>query len=890
MQKLTIMAWNANGLIHKCNELQAVLEINNIDICLISETHSTRETICKIKGYKFYHTHHPNNCAKGGSGIFIKQNIQHYENFKIQTEKVQITTTTIKTKKYPITISSIYCPPRYNLKECEFTEIIKNLGNRFIIGGDFNAKHTNWGSRLITTKGTELQKAIYSNNCEVLSTGKPTYWPTDPNKIPDLIDFFIIKNIPTNYIMINENNELSSDHTPIVLTLSENIIQKPHNPTLVNKRTDWTSFKMELAQKIDLRNPITTPDEIETELNKLVKNIQTTAWNNTPKIKTKLHSINYPREVLTLIREKRRARKKWQRTRAPVHKTAWNQLTRRLNTEIRNIKTESVQNFLTELSAERCTDYSLWKATKSIKRPILHAPPLKDTQGKWAKDNQSKADLFADYLASIFTSNPADPNEQILESVSLKDHEIKIPLTSVKEIQKIIKSEISSKKAPGYDLITGQILKELPRKALVQITKVLNAAFRLNYVPQLWKFAEVIMIPKQGKPPNELTSYRPISLLPVLSKLFEKILLKRLTPIVEAKVLVPKHQFGFRQKHSTIDQVHRITHNIEQALEEKKVCSAVFLDVSQAFDKVWHDGLMHKLKKALPACYANILESYLADRYFRIKQEDVYSDFKKINAGVPQGSVLGPLLYLLYTSDLPEVSTNVTATFADDTAILATGHDNHESIQKLNISISKIQRWTSKWRIKINETKSVHVDFTNKNVTYIPVYFNNKLIPYSNQAKYLGMTLDARLRWKAHVKKKREELNIKFRKMYWLMGRHSSMSVENKIILYNQVLKPVWTYGIQLWGCASQSNINTIQKFQNNVLRCIVNAPWYIRNTDLHRDLGMETVSDTIRKLAIAHQTRLQEHVNEEIVHLLDVDNLIRTLKRRKPNDLVGQN
>lgn len=121
---------------------------------------------------------------------------------------------------------------------------------------------------------------------------------------------------------------------------------------------------------------------------------------------------------------------------------------------------------------------------------------------------------------------------------------------------------------------------------MIKLTNLINASFRLRYVPQLWKVAEIIMIPKPGKPPHEATSYRPISLLPVIAKLYEKILLKRLNPIIESKSVIPNHQFGFRSKHSTIDQVHRITNVIEKALEEKKVCSAIFLDVAQAFDKV----------------------------------------------------------------------------------------------------------------------------------------------------------------------------------------------------------------------------------------------------------------------------------------------------------------
>jgi len=106
------------------------------------------------------------------------------------------------------------------------------------------------------------------------------------------------------------------------------------------------------------------------------------------------------------------------------------------------------------------------------------------------------------------------------------------------------------------------------------------------------------------------------------------------------------------------------------------------------------------------------------------------------------------------------------------------------------------------------------------------------------------MTLDAKLRWKEHIKKKKEELNIKFRKIHWLLGRQSELSILNKLLLYKQILKPIWTYGIQLWGCAKKTNIKIIQTFQNKVLRSIVNAPWYIRNDNLHRQLRMELVVD----------------------------------------------
>ena len=215
------------------------------------------------------------------------------------------------------------------------------------------------------------------------------------------------------------------------------------------------------------------------------------------------------------------------------------------------------------------------------------------------------------------------------------------------------------------------------------------------------------------------------------------------------------------------------------------------------------------------------------------------------------------------------------------------GDSNTESTEKLQAAITKVKSWTRKWRMKLNETKSVHIDFTNKCIEHKPICINHQVVPYENTAKYLAMTLDAKLRWKPRVKKKLEELTLKYRKLYWLMGRYAALSVYNKLMLYQQVLKAVWTYGIQLWGCTRQSNRNIIQRFQNRVIRGIVDAPWYIRNDNLYKDLDVETVDSVIKKYAQSHEQRLQRHIKVEALQLLNNDGLVRRLKRTKPFELV---
>ena len=168
-------------------------------------------------------------------------------------------------------------------------------------------------------------------------------------------------------------------------------------------------------------------------------------------------------------------------------------------------------------------------------------------------------------------------------------------------------NKCNNHKAPAFDLITGLILKELPRKAIVFLTTIYNIMPRLAYFPITWKFAQIIMIHKPGKPSNRVASYRPISLLPITPKIFVRLLLKRIQTDVDINETIPTHQFRFREIHSTTHQCHRIVNTILKSLEEKKLCTAAFLDIHQAFDRVWHDGLLYKLKCTFPTPYYLLL-------------------------------------------------------------------------------------------------------------------------------------------------------------------------------------------------------------------------------------------------------------------------------------------
>lgn len=173
-----------------------------------------------------------------------------------------------------------------------------------------------------------------------------------------------------------------------------------------------------------------------------------------------------------------------------------------------------------------------------------------------------------------------------------------------------------------------------------------------------------------------------------------------------------------------------------------------------------------------------------------------------------------------------------------------------------------------------------------KKNTCPPVSLNNVDVSQADSAKYLGLHLDRRLTWKKHLTTKRKQLQIKFFKVYWLVGKNSKLSLNNKILIYKTIFKPVWTYGIQLWVTACKSSINIIQRFQSKALRIITGAPWYVTKDSLHNDLNLRTVKEEITKFSEKYLTKLDHHLNHLAVNLLDNSSEIRRLKRHTPLDL----
>jgi hypothetical protein len=217
--------------------------------------------------------------------------------------------------------------------------------------------------------------------------------------------------------------------------------------------------------------------------------------------------------------------------------------------------------------------------------------------------------------------------------------------------------------------------------------------------------------------------------------------------------------------------------------------------------------------------------------------------------------------------------------------ILAIDSSSAIASEKLQNNLDAIQHWLSLWRLKANGFKLTHVAFTNRRETCPLVYINNEPLPQAEDVKYLGIHLDKCLTWHKHIFTKRKHLGIMLTKLYWLLGRRSKINLSNKLFIYKVATKPIWTYGIQLWGAASTSNIEILKRFHSKALRLITDAPWYVPNAIIWRNLQVPSIKEEIRRLSAQYYAGLCTHPNLLAIQL-SRPSAFRRLRRHLPSNV----
>ncbi|GFX32158.1 RNA-directed DNA polymerase from mobile element jockey [Trichonephila clavipes] len=306
------------------------------------------------------------------------------------------------------------------------------------------------------------------------------------------------------------------------------------------------------------------------------------------------------------------------------------------------------------------------------------------------------------------------------------------------------------------------------------------------------------MLPKPNQDHKFSQNYRPISLLNRFAKIFERIILNRIKTHCKAIHCIPPEQCGFQEDHSTLHQLIRVTNIINEGFASKLYTVGVFLDVKRAIDKMWHDGLTYKMiTLKFPAYLIKIIYNYLHDRTFRVRVNNTFSETGFCRSGTPQGSVLSPYLYNIFTYDFPDHHNVSTCLFADDSVALTQGVHLKYTIKTMQHFLVKLEKWLTDWRIAIYVEKTQAIVFRKWGVidpqTELTLFDDD--IQWVPVVRYLGLYIDSRLTYKNHIDYLSDKFWGRIALAISLIGRSSPLSLENKVVLYKQILRPTITKG-----------------------------------------------------------------------------------------------
>ena len=407
---------------------------------------------------------------------------------------------------------------------------------------------------------------------------------------------------------------------------------------------------------------------------------------------------------------------------------------------------------------------------------------------------------------------------------------------TLEEVSALIK-EIDTSKSSAIDYLSSRVMKD----AFTVIPSVLLHIFRSSLdtgvIPRSWKKATIIPLKKCGNS-NEVSNLRPISLLPMQGKMLEKIIHNRLLLHLEGNNLLDERQGGFRPNHSTIDAIVKFSETIYKGINEGKITVATYIDLKKAFDTVNHVILLQKLEKmGLNKFNITWIKNYLTDRSQATLANGVLSSERQITCGVPQGSVLGPLLFLIYVNDLGSVlSTSQHFLYADDTVILQSGDNISDIVELLQIDLNNYGSWCKANKLTINTKKSNYVIYgTNQKTSRIrqcDLSLCDETLIRTHNYKYLGVYLDSHLNFNVHIDNCCKIVSHKF---YLLSKIRRNITQSTCARVFKSMIAPLMDYVDIIYSGSSDLKLSRIQKLQNRGLRICFDGPGYMSRVQLHQ-------------------------------------------------------
>lgn len=406
-------------------------------------------------------------------------------------------------------------------------------------------------------------------------------------------------------------------------------------------------------------------------------------------------------------------------------------------------------------------------------------------------------------------------------------------------------NKMDASKACGPDNIPTKVLKMCAAYIAEPLATIFNKSIRGGKYPTMWKTANVKPIYKGKGSPSDVKNFRPISLLPCISKVFEKLMFRRIYEHITSSSLLSQRQSGYRPGHNTQLQLVYLTDKLYKSLDSSSDFTIIYLDIARYFEKIWHDGLIAKCQVEFGFADAelNWLKSYLSGRNQSVQVGTQRSHCRQLNAGVPQGSVLGPLLAIMYLNSLGNLTENEMLFFADDSSIFAkhSADNARETEASLQRDLNAIHAYGNKWVITFNANKTSQQTFSNRSSHYTPhLLFGTQEIPHNSNHKHLGLTMSTDLRFKSHI----NNVLLKFNRAMSPLYPIASKIPRNVLLtIYKVYVQPHLDYCASVYdGHITVFDRARLEKAQSRAARLITGAPRRTSSAGLLEELGWSTL------------------------------------------------
>lgn len=833
------------------NELYNIYKDIDPDILLINSHGKKDSERIKIFQYQVYQKNYTEE-LHDGVAIAIKNGIRHTIIDDLDENYLGIK---VETTLGMILVATGYQPPRRPMIPNQNLLRIFRHQIPVIFAGDVNARHRNYGHGNNNQAGDQIWELTSRGNVIHQGPNFKTFITPRACGTPDVV---LTNNRIIHNMHITPGQLTTSDHLPIIITLSASPIQIPITPRLDLKHANWDAFKTELNSFdiSDLQNQPTR--EIENKLGRWFDAITRAMNNHIPTIKHRtLPHPSIPTEIKDIQRTFRMAQRQSQINGwTPVLRNLVKTLQNNLQEKFKTLHNKTWEELIAKTQRNYRNPEMFWKDIRRMmgndSEEIKYI--LGDNGEKLTKPSE-QAEQFKRFWLNVFQISDIEnqdfcPDNEIRINNYLREHAddfapfthidinrldrnnyITRPITRI-DLTTTIK-KFKNKKAPGKSQIDKTILQNLPDNMISELINILNAALSAGIFPKQFKTAIIKMILKSGKHYVHTANYRPISLLETAGKAFERIINDRLRLFLQVNNLNNPRQHAYQKNKGTSTAIALTYEQIAHSQQDREQCNVVFRDLTKAFDKVWHNGLKYKiLQLNLPRCLTSLLCNFLDDRTAAIRVKNYTTNPFPLLSGVPQGSVLSPSLFTIFTADTGELTHSNYVSYADDVTQIINYHGKSKEFmrRKTERAINELNNYERRWKIRTNKNKFQILHVSKHRPLPINVDGNN--IDYTPTAKLLGLTIK-KTGISSHLKQKKILANLTLQKL----KRFNKLNAKTKLHLYKALVLPILEYPAIPLNTLKKSNWSDIQTIQNRALRWVDNLiPPYNKNSeDLHR-------------------------------------------------------